>query len=245
MPTPTHPTQRLDIEDNNQRQLRLRQLLQQINDSSSTSNTHADNNSRIAASSNITPFVRPGPSSSFDFGVRETHAVEPPSELLSRVESFLPQMEAANAELARRMESSPESVDIENLGDREDDEEEDEEDGRQGQYIEMVRGSVCESDLLERASYGSSEPVCSGVLIQNLGLGVFDIRRRPLSDTTSSSSPSASSDDDSHSTHSDDSDASTSGRPGSLLNRPIRPLPKRARPNIVVLNESTTDNTQQ
>ncbi|KAL5535705.1 hypothetical protein ACEPAF_3799 [Sanghuangporus sanghuang] len=220
MPTPTHPTQRLDIEDNNQRQLRLRQLLQQINDSSSTSNTHADNNSRIAASSNITPFVRPGPSSSFDFGVRETHAVEPPSELLSRVESFLPQMEAANAELARRMESSPESVDIENLGDREDDEEEDEEDGRQGQYIEM-----------------------------NLGLGVFDIRRRPLSDTTSSSSSSASSDDDSHSTHSDDShsdsDASTSGRPGSLLNRPIRPLPKRARPNIVVLNESTTDNTQQ
>ncbi|KAL5519162.1 hypothetical protein ACEPAH_845 [Sanghuangporus vaninii] len=240
MPTPTtHPTQRrLDIEDDNQRQLRLGQLLQRINDSSSTSNTHADNNSRNAASSNITPFVRPG-LSSFDFGVRETHAVEPPSELLSRVESFLPQMEAANAELARRTQSSPESVDIENLGnrEREDDEDEDgdedDEDGRQGQYIEM-----------------------------NLGLGVFDIRRRPLSDTTSTSSSSSASsnfdDDDSHSstsnsTRSDeadsdshsDSDASTSGHPGSLLNRPIRPLPKRARPNIVVLNESTTDNTQQ
>ncbi|KAL5495066.1 hypothetical protein ACEPAI_528 [Sanghuangporus weigelae] len=220
MPTPAHPTQRLDVEDEDQHQLRLRQLLQRINDSSSSSYTHADNNSRIAASSNNTPFVRPGPSS-FDFGVRETHAVEPPSELLSRVESFLPQMEAANTELARRMESSPESVDIENLGD----EDEDDEDGRQGQYIEM-----------------------------NLGLGVFDIRRRPLSDTTTtsnSSSSNASSDDDSdssNSTHSNsdshsDSDASTSGPPGPLLNRPIRPLPKRARPNIVVINESTTDNT--
>ncbi|KAL5534049.1 hypothetical protein ACEPAG_509 [Sanghuangporus baumii] len=228
MPTPpAHPTQRLDVEDEHQRQLRLSQLLQRINDSSSSTYTHADNNSRIAASSNITPFVPPGPSSSDFAVVRETHAVEPPSELLSRVESFLPQMEAANKELARRMESSPESVDIENLGDQEDeDEDEDDKVGRQGQHIEM-----------------------------NLGLGVFDIRRRPISDTTTTSS-NASSDDDSHSdssnsTHSDeadsdshsDSDASTSGLPGHLLNRPIRPLPKRARPNIVVLNESTTDTT--
>lgn len=57
-------------------------------------------------------------------------------EVLSRVESFLPQMEAANSELARRMETSPESVNIENLEGGTDEDEDDEDDR---QYIEMVR----------------------------------------------------------------------------------------------------------
>lgn len=60
-------------------------------------------------------------------------------EVLSRVESFLPQMEAANAELARRMETSPESVNIENLEGGADEDEEDEDDEDDRQYIEMVR----------------------------------------------------------------------------------------------------------
>ena len=50
------------------------------------------------------------------------------SIVLARVEAFLPQMEAANAELRRRMDESDERVvDIEAIGEAED------------AYIEMVR----------------------------------------------------------------------------------------------------------
>ncbi|KAA1479442.1 hypothetical protein DENSPDRAFT_750275, partial [Dentipellis sp. KUC8613] len=61
----------------------------------------------------------------FDFGKRETFAVPPPSDLLARVQAFLPAFEASNAELAQK---DPQSLDIENIG-------EDEE-----QYIEMNLG---------------------------------------------------------------------------------------------------------
>lgn len=47
--------------------------------------------------------------------------------VLSRVQAFLPQMEASNTILAQRVQADPKSVDIENV-----------EDGM-GQYIEMVR----------------------------------------------------------------------------------------------------------
>ena len=81
----------------------------------------------------------------FDFGDRSTFAVKPPTErmvfslaksyhftfvhfsqVLSRVQAFLPQLEASNAILARRAQEDPDSVDIEHISDRMD------------QYIEMV-----------------------------------------------------------------------------------------------------------
>ncbi|KAK0466777.1 uncharacterized protein EV420DRAFT_1240577, partial [Desarmillaria tabescens] len=51
----------------------------------------------------------------FDFGERRTFAVDPPSELLSRVQAFLPQIEASNAILTQRVELDPKSVDIEHI----------------------------------------------------------------------------------------------------------------------------------
>ncbi|EJD03760.1 uncharacterized protein FOMMEDRAFT_167086, partial [Fomitiporia mediterranea MF3/22] len=114
------PTERLDVEDDAQREARLRQLLQRTNNSTASASNNNNDSSPLAA--------LPGPSS-FDFGVCETHPVQPPTHLLSRLEEFLPQMEAANADLAHRIEAHPESVDIEHLGDT-----------GLGQYIEMNLG---------------------------------------------------------------------------------------------------------
>ncbi|KAH9052317.1 hypothetical protein EDB87DRAFT_1527883, partial [Lactarius vividus] len=49
---------------------------------------------------------------SFDFGDRRTFGVDPPTELLARVQQFLPQIEQSNAELAHR---DPRSIDIEHI----------------------------------------------------------------------------------------------------------------------------------
>ncbi|KII88262.1 hypothetical protein PLICRDRAFT_68389, partial [Plicaturopsis crispa FD-325 SS-3] len=51
----------------------------------------------------------------FDFGDRSTHAVDPPSELLARVQAFLPVLEASNAALSQKLKDDPQSVDIENI----------------------------------------------------------------------------------------------------------------------------------
>ncbi|KAH8119996.1 hypothetical protein DFH11DRAFT_1721882 [Phellopilus nigrolimitatus] len=209
--TMTTPNQCLDVEDDIQREERLSHLLQRTNGTAS-------------ASHNL-PFPPSGGPSAFDFGQRDTHEVEPPTQLLDRLQHFLPQMEAANAELLRRVQDDPESVDIEHLDDAED-----------GNYIEM-----------------------------RLGLGVFDVRR-PTSERTgsqSSSSASGSSDDDASdsdeadsssaiggSDNSSENDSGLMSRPPNIISisstatqRPTRPLPRRARPDIVVLDESQTTRT--
>ena len=100
-------------------------------------------NSSTSASS---PQVPP----SFDFGDRSTFPVPPPLEraysllmracdqtiphsvstsshaVLSRVQAFLPELAASNADLLRRAREDPDSIDIENI------------DESQAQYIEMV-----------------------------------------------------------------------------------------------------------
>ncbi|KIY63337.1 hypothetical protein CYLTODRAFT_403395 [Cylindrobasidium torrendii FP15055 ss-10] len=58
-------------------------------------------------------------------GERKTYAMDPPSELLARVQSFLPQMEASNAMLS---DADPSTLDIENISE-----------GAE-QYIEMNLG---------------------------------------------------------------------------------------------------------
>ena len=84
---------------------------------------------------------------SYDFGDRKTFMVPPPSErtppsrpysilghtdmaipVLSRVEAFLPQFAASTADITRRAQADPDSVDIEKFG-------------HPGPYIQMVR--VC------------------------------------------------------------------------------------------------------
>ncbi|KAK0501715.1 hypothetical protein EDD18DRAFT_1034473, partial [Armillaria luteobubalina] len=79
---------------------------------------------------NTTSGLRPPSTTAkpFDFGERRTFAVDPPSELLSRVQAFLPQIEASNAILTQRVELDPKSVDIEHITEEMD------------QYIEMNLG---------------------------------------------------------------------------------------------------------
>ncbi|KAH9958922.1 hypothetical protein BC827DRAFT_529056 [Russula dissimulans] len=85
-----HRPQMLEVEDVEQRQKRLH-ILEKLNGVPST-----------AESSNL----------SFDFGVRTTFAMEPPTELLARVRQFLPEIEQSNAELLQR---DPRSIDMEHI----------------------------------------------------------------------------------------------------------------------------------
>ncbi|KAH9040277.1 hypothetical protein EDB83DRAFT_2411068 [Lactarius deliciosus] len=86
--------QKLDAEDAEQRQIRLQNILERLNgDGPSETPTEPSH-------------------LSFDFGDRRTFGVDPPTELLSRVQQFLPQLEQSNAELAHR---DPQSIDIEHI----------------------------------------------------------------------------------------------------------------------------------
>ncbi|KAI6130258.1 hypothetical protein EDD16DRAFT_1700773 [Pisolithus croceorrhizus] len=99
----------LEVEDEEQRERRIRTLLERLNETS-----------RASASTGITPDPMIPRISD-----RRAYAVEPPTELLSRVQAFLPAIHASNEALAQR---NPEDLDIENVG-------EDEE-----HYIEMNLG---------------------------------------------------------------------------------------------------------
>lgn len=50
--------------------------------------------------------------------------------VLSRIQAFLPELAASNADLLRRAREDPSSVDIENVG------------AEEGRYIEMVRSAL-------------------------------------------------------------------------------------------------------
>ncbi|CAL1693839.1 unnamed protein product [Somion occarium] len=98
---------KLDVEDEEQRQARMHNVLTQL-DSKASRQAQA-------------------PPRPFEFGDRKTFAVEPPSELLCRLQSFLPELAASNAELVHRAREDPRSVDIENVED-------------ESRYIEMNLG---------------------------------------------------------------------------------------------------------
>ncbi|KAJ7485308.1 hypothetical protein FB451DRAFT_1168593 [Mycena latifolia] len=144
------------------------------------------------------------------------------NDLLARVQAFLPELQASNALLAEMAAHDPRSVDIENV----------------------------EGD--------------EKVIQMNLGLGVFEDRtgrEGSASDEESSDSEAEAEGEDEHSdehsTSTDDSSSSedesasrsleTQGRQfaplpkRALLSRLTKPLPQRARPEIVVLSETTTE----
>jgi len=75
----------------------------------------------------------------------------PPSELMSRVRDFLPQMEAANAKLALEMQSQPaDKFDVEVLGERD------------AQHVEMdIACGVL--DLKDDAALEAAEAAIAGV----------------------------------------------------------------------------------
>lgn len=146
---------------------------------------------------------------SFDFGDRRTFAVEPPSELLARVQQFLPQIEQSNADLLNR---DPRSIDIEHI------EETDE------RVIQMNLGlGVFE----QRRANGDSVSSAESGSDTNDSDSDSDTSSSSSTNSTSSSSSSASSSSGLDSE--DDEDAADHPR------REIRPLPSRARPLIQVL----------
>ncbi|KAL4076254.1 hypothetical protein V8B97DRAFT_40395 [Scleroderma yunnanense] len=172
---PTAKPTVLEVEDEEQRQDRLRSLLERVDNSSS--GTNVSNN----------------PLNMLNISKHKTHPVEPPTELLARVQAFLPAIHASNEALVQK---NQDEVNVENV-------EEDEE-----QYIEM-----------------------------NLGLGVFETKRRrgsmsessTESDTTSSSQSSSSgSDESSTSSQIDSSSSNDSGSPVEMkpvVSRSVKPLP--------------------
>ncbi|KAH9918074.1 uncharacterized protein B0H18DRAFT_682493 [Fomitopsis serialis] len=85
----------LEVEDEEERHARMHDILAKLNASSGAS---ASTESRL-------PSLNGQPNL----------PLEPNPELLSRIQAFLPQLADSNAELARRAQSDPDSVDIENV----------------------------------------------------------------------------------------------------------------------------------
>jgi len=100
--------EKLEIETEEERQQRIQSVLEKLNENSK-----------------VTPT-----SSCPDFHLNRTGPlpIYPPSDLLARVQAFLPQIEAANAALDTQVAQDPGSVDIEHLGPEE------------KQYIQMDLG---------------------------------------------------------------------------------------------------------
>lgn len=126
--------------------------LEKLNSTSSSSTSGFSTDSRLPT---------------FDFGDRKTYPVTPPhqrsclivhscshtdlSTVLSRVQEFLPQMEASNAVLSRRARDDPQSIDIETI-----------EEGAH-QYIEMVSHTRPYEPLLNICLTLPTEPGTWGV----------------------------------------------------------------------------------
>ncbi|KAJ4474888.1 hypothetical protein J3R30DRAFT_3337225 [Lentinula aciculospora] len=228
----------LEVEDEDTRIKRLHSMFKRINSGSSSS---------------------PGPSLQFNFGEYKTWAVEPPSELLSRIQAFLPQIEASNAILTQRVETDPSSVDVEHLEDNSE------------RYIEM------------NLSLGVFDIKPAGQSLDDQDTEMTDSSSTSsssscLSSSSSSSLTSSSSDSDSDDTDSeselDSEEILSSCIPSSFLSRSppsigqssdltgsngkmkaprlMRPLPRRSgssasqpRPSIIVLNETLNESSME
>ncbi|OCH92446.1 hypothetical protein OBBRIDRAFT_791325 [Obba rivulosa] len=196
-------TATLEVEDEEERHARMQELFRRL-ETSSTPQQGVD-----------------GPPK-FDFGDRSTFPV-PPSELLARVQAFLPQLAASNAELSRRAQEDPHSVDIENVDDDE-------------QVIEMSLGL----GVLEAKREGVQSSDEDGSADEDMSASSSS---SSLSSDSSSEDDSSETDSDSHSDSGSDGDTRMEGVSSSALSpRPIKPLPHRtAKPSIVVLGEDTSD----
>ncbi|KAI0367267.1 hypothetical protein BV20DRAFT_970665 [Pilatotrama ljubarskyi] len=218
---PRHKTEVLEIEDEEQRQERMHSLLSRLNAQK------ANSRSGVSAAQQ-----RP------DIGDRTTLPAGPPLELLSRVQAFLPELAASNAELVRRARENPESVDIESIGEHEE------------QYIEMNLGlGVFE----HRGELPPGIPVADvdlDVKMRDSDSDASSESEDDLSATSSSdsSSDSSSSEDDSSSDGDSDSEVDIIVSSDETRKaRPTKPLPKRKltseskKPEIVVLSETVTE----
>ncbi|KAF9458690.1 hypothetical protein BDZ94DRAFT_1270012 [Collybia nuda] len=122
---PLRTAEKLDVEGEEERRVRIQSTLEKLNMTSTSTNKTA-----------TFPTLP-----SFDFGKRPMHEIQPPSELLSRVQAFLPELEASNNLLVQKAQADPNSVDIEHV------------DEGMDQYIEMNLGLGVFEDRANRQKY--------------------------------------------------------------------------------------------
>ncbi|KAJ3479107.1 hypothetical protein NLI96_g9297 [Meripilus lineatus] len=190
--------ERLEIEDEDSRHFRFRNIFSQLDQSSQIQHPSL---------------------TKFEFGDRNTYSVDPPSELLSRVKAFLPEISSSNDELTRRAQEDPSSVDIENVT-------------AGGSYIQMNLGlGVFEQrGGITRSTSGN--------------IAAAEDQDTEMRLESDSSPSSGASDSDLDSSDESDSDGSSIDIISSSITtfsvRPIRPLPRRrsTRPQVVVLGDS-------
>ncbi|KAI0741652.1 hypothetical protein C8Q80DRAFT_147415 [Daedaleopsis nitida] len=203
-------TEILEVEDQEQRQERIQGLFAKMN-----------------APGAVTSDVG---KRTFDFGDRTTFTVEPPLELLSRVQAFLPELAASNTDLLRRAKEDPSSVDIEEL------------DAEEPQYIEMNLGV---------GVFDHHGPIPAGMPVAEVEVDLDQAAQMDDSDSDADSASASSDDEDTDTTSDSDSEGDSSSdvdtrvvahRDSSRqqLARAIKPLPKRSsrKPDIVVLSET-------
>ena len=149
----TRAHERLDVEDDERRQQRMRMWPAVYAFSHMLTHSSPADDMFAHLESKSPPHARDVPRS-FDFGDRRTFMVEPPTErvcfsrsfplserppltrnkVLSRIQAFLPEFAASTVEITRRAQENPDSVDIEKLNNK-------------AHYIKMVRHRI--------SSYGS------------------------------------------------------------------------------------------
>ncbi|KAG9038835.1 hypothetical protein FRB95_014384 [Tulasnella sp. JGI-2019a] len=186
----------LDVEDETSRQERLGRLFAA---QSSTSNSK-------------TSLPPSGPSLE-----RKTYAVPPPSDLLSRLEAFLPAMKEANEALEKKVATEgPASVDIENIG-SDDVVEPDSDDD-----------AIGEDDFELDEENAPPTAIGKPYIEMNLGLGVFEERPPPDQGSSSSGLVVSESDEDSSDTESTTS-SDTSRSVAAIVAEPDQPPAKKSR----------------
>ncbi|KAF8138067.1 hypothetical protein K438DRAFT_1880752 [Mycena galopus ATCC 62051] len=194
----------IEVEDDDARLERIQRVLEKLNTVSPATGRDMENILNTSSSS------EPGPVNGASS-----------SDLLARVQAFLPQIQASNAALA---EKDPHSLDIENV------------DGDE-KIIQMSLGlGVFEDRSGREGSQSESEDESS----------VDEDAMEDSDESSTDTDSSSSSEDESSSLESDES----GGRKiaplpkRALLARAIKPLPggRAGRPEIVVLAETTTEN---
>ncbi|KAJ7753336.1 hypothetical protein DFH07DRAFT_824127 [Mycena maculata] len=202
----------LEIEDNEARIERIQHLLEKLNT------------------------IPPAPGVSKESILNATRASqsgegsgESLDELLARVQAFLPQIHASNAELATLAAMDPRSVDIENV------------DGDE-KVIQMKLGLGVFEDRTGKNRDPSSDEEGSGM---DEDSEEDEVSEDSDEDSTGSDSTSTdeSSSEDSNSGPKDEGRRRVAPLPKrAILSRPVKPLPRRGpRPEIVVLSETTTE----
>ncbi|KAJ7927583.1 hypothetical protein B0H13DRAFT_1038270 [Mycena leptocephala] len=206
----------IELEDDEARLERIQRVLEKLNTVSPTAGRGMESILNAAGAS------EPGPRSEGSL-----------NELLTRVQAFLPEIQASNATLLQKASLDPHSVDIENVeGDE--------------KVIQMNLGLGLFED---RSGMEGSESEPETDKNSDIDVEEEDAMEEDSDESSSDTdgSDESSSEDESSEAESDDSGGADQRRSfaplpkRALLAREIKPLARRGRPEIVVLAETTTN----